>query len=297
MSTRRQFIKQSSITSLAALAAPSLLLKPSYPLGLQLYTLHKEMQTDLEGTLKKIASFGYKEVETYGFNYGPIKNYWNMEATTLKKILDANGLKSVSGHYHLDKFLLPGKTPDDLKRYVDECIAGALELGQAYIVWPYLDESLRSINQFKLVASTLNIIGEQIKKANLQLAYHNHHFEFIDYNGQTGYDIILNETDSNLVKIELDIYWFTHSSKLPAHYYFSKYPKRFPLLHLKDMDKNNRELHTVMGDGVIDFSPYLADAELAGVKHLLVEQGNNYVPNALDCVQRSASFVKNNLLR
>lgn len=296
MTTRRQFIKRSSAIGLGAIMVPDFLKQGKFKLGLQLYTLHKEMQTDLKGTLKKISSFGYQEVETYGFNYGNNKYYWNLEPKVLKQILDDNDIKSVSGHYDLDKFMLSGKTDDDLKRYADECINGALILEQECIVWPWLDPESRSIEKFKIVAEKLNRIGEQIKKAKLQLAYHNHDFEFIDHNGQIGYDVILNETDSDLVKMEMDIYWFSHSSKLSAHHYFKKYPSRFTLLHLKDMDKTNRELHTVMGDGSIDFKPYFADKKLAGVKHIFVEQGNNYVPDALNCVERSASYVKKTFL-
>jgi sugar phosphate isomerase/epimerase len=296
MTTRREFIKQSSFLGMGALVMPEILKRNKFKLGLQLYTLHQQMQHDLEGTLKKIASFGYQEVETYGYNYGDNKYYWNLEPKKVKQILDDNNLKTVSGHYDLDKFMLAGKTDDDLKRYVDDCINGALILEQQYIVWPWLDPASRSIEKFKIVAEKLNRIGEQIKKAKLQLAYHNHDFEFIDHNGQIGYDVILNETDSDLVKIEMDIYWFTHSSKLSAHHYFKKYPNRFPLLHFKDMDKKDRELHTVIGDGSIDFKPYVADYQLAGVKHIFVEQGNNYVPDALNCVRQSADYMKKNFL-
>jgi sugar phosphate isomerase/epimerase len=146
------------------------------------------------------------------------------------------------------------------------------------------------------LAATLNTIGEQIKKANLQLLYHNHDFEFIDHNGQIGYDVILNETDANYVKLEMDLYWLTHSSALKPLDWFKKYPGRFVTWHLKDMDKQNRELHTTMGEGAIDFATILKDYKLAGVKHLFVEQGNNYIPDAMTCVQRSAGYVKNKLL-
>lgn len=275
---------------------PDFFKKNKYKLGLQLYTLNKEMNTDLAGALKKVAAFGYKEVETFGFNFGATKNYWNLEPKTLKQILDENGLHSISGHYALNNFMLPGKTDDDLKRYVDESINGALTLKQEYIVWPWLNPESRTIEKFKILAEKLNTIGEQIKKANLQLAYHNHGFEFDEQDGKKGFDIILNETDSGLVKIEMDIYWFSHSSKLPAHYYFEKYPGRFPLLHFKDMDKTDRELHTVLGEGSINFKPYVADYKLAGVKHIMVEQGNNYLPDAFDCVKRSAVYMKKNLV-
>ena len=301
MTARREFIKQSTILGMGTIISQELFGqelfgKRKYKLGLQLYTLNKEMNTDLVETLKKVASMGYKEVETFGFNWGGIKGYWNMEPVKLKQILDDMGLRSISGHYALNNFILTGKTDDDLKRYVDESIQGALTLKQDYIVWPWLNPESRTIEKFKLLAEKLNMIGEQIKKANLQLAYHNHGFEFDEQNGEIGYDILLNNTDSDLVKMEMDLYWFSHSSKFPAQHYFEKYPKRFPLLHFKDMDKANKELHTVLGEGSIDFTPYVTNYKLAGVKHIMVEQGNNYVPNVFDCIERSAKFMKHKLV-
>ena len=273
------------------LIAPAILFKTKYKLGLQLYTVNQEMAKDVAATLKTVASFGYQEVETYGFN----KLYSGLEPKVYKQILDDNNLTTSSGHYDLNKFVI-GKTDDDLKKYVDECIIGAHILKQDYIVWPWLDPQSRTIDKFKLVAAKLNMIGEQIKKAGLQLAYHNHDFEFIDHNGEIGYDIILNETDASLVKMEMDLYWTSHSSTLSPNDWFKKQPGRFVILHIKDMDKTNRDLHTVVGEGTIDFKSILKDAKLAGVKHVFVEQGNNYVPNAFDCIARSAAYTKKNLL-
>jgi hypothetical protein len=170
MTTRRKFIKQSTLLGIGAFMHTDLLKKSKYKLGLQLYTLNNEMNTDLVGTLKKVAALGYKEVETFGFNYGATKYYWNLEPKALKQILDDNGLQSISGHYALNNFMLPGKTTDDLKRYVDDSINGALTLKQEYIVWPWLNPELRTIEKFKILTEKLNMIGEQIKKANLQLA-------------------------------------------------------------------------------------------------------------------------------
>lgn len=86
---------------------------------------------------------------------------------------------------------------------------------QDYIVWPWLNPESRTIEQFKILAEKLNMIGEQIKKADLQLAYHNHGFEFEEQNGELGYDIILNNTSSDLVKMEIDLYWFSsHAFKV-----------------------------------------------------------------------------------
>lgn len=296
MTTRREFLQQAGLIATASVIFPTVFAKSHFKLGLQLYTVHKEMSSNVQSTLQKVASFGYQEVETYGFNYGNNKNYWNIAPKTLKAILDDNHLTTSSGHYDLDKFMLPGKTADDLKRYVDQCIEGASVLKQNYIVWPWLDPQSRSMERFKVVAEKLNKIGEQIKQAKLQLAYHNHDFEFIDHNGKIGYDIILNETDPALVKLELDLYWISHTSKLKAHDYFIQQPGRFVCWHIKDMDKTNRELHTIVGDGTINFNDFFVDAKLAGVKHIFVEQGNNYVPDAFHCIEKSAKYIRNNIL-
>jgi sugar phosphate isomerase/epimerase len=289
---RRVFLKQTGMMASATLVQPSFLFKKKFKLGLQLYTIRDAIAKDVRTTMKQIAGYGYEEVETYGFN----KGYWGLESKVAKQILDENNLTTSSGHYDLDKYLLNNATDDDMKRYVDECIEGAHALKQDYIVWPWLHPSLRSIEKFKLVAATLNKTGEQIKKGGLQLAYHNHDFEFIEQNGQMGYDIILNETDASLVKLQMDLYWTAYASKLKPHEWFIKQPGRYVSWHLKDMDKVTRD-YEVMGEGSIDFTTIMPDAKLAGVKHMFVEQGGNFKPDALSCVARSARYVQKVLFK
>jgi len=294
MTNRRTFIKNASLLAATAVVAPSFLLKKKYKLGLQLFSIREAMGRDLNGTLKQVAAFGYEEVEIYGFSES---KYYKLEPSVFKSILDDNNLTTSSGHYDLNKFMLPGSTDDQMFRYVDECIEGAHTLKQKYIVWPWLDPDSRTIDKFKVVADKLNRIGERLKPANLKVAYHNHDFEFIDHNGQIGYDIILKETDSSLVKLQADLYWLSNASKLKPHDYFVMYPGRYPMWHLKDMSKQDRNLHEIMGEGTIDFKSILKDDELAGVEHMFVEQGNNYHPDAMQNVGRSALYVKNVLFK
>jgi sugar phosphate isomerase/epimerase len=294
MTNRRTFIKHAGFLATASLIAPSFLIKKKYKLGLQLYSIREAMARDLKGTLKQVAAFGYEEVEIYGFSDS---KYYKVEPAVFKSMLDDNNLTTSSGHYDLNKFMLPGATDDQMFKYVDECIEGAHVLKQKYIVWPWLDPDSRTIDKFKMVADKLNRIGERLKPANLKVAYHNHDFEFIDYNGQIGYDIILKETDASLVKLQADLYWLSNASKLKPHDYFAQYPGRFPMWHLKDMSKQDRALHEIMGEGVIDFKSILKDAELAGAEHMFVEQGNNYHPDAMDNVGKSAQYVKNVLFK
>lgn len=243
---------------------------------MQLFTIREALSKDVRGTLKKIASYGYDR-KFYGFT-----------PAEFRSLLQDNGLSSPSGHFDLNKYI--GTDAGKLDQYVDDCIQGALILKQTYIVWPWLDEPWRSIEKFKEVMTTLNRIGERINKAGLQLAYHNHNFEFIEHNGDTGYALLLRESDPNYVKLELDLYWSSYM-KQDLSALFKKQPGRFHLWHLKDKDKTKPELHTTMGDGDIDFTKLLTYASEAGVKHLYVEQGNNYVPNDIACVERSAKYT------
>jgi sugar phosphate isomerase/epimerase len=296
--SRRTFLKQAGLFSAAAITTHSALTtsaKDTFKLGLQLFTIRDAMAKDLRGTFKRIAEFGYQEVETYGFNYGNNKYYWGLEPKQASQLLTDCGLTTSSGHYDLDKFF--GKNQqDELKRYTDECIKGATALKQSYIIWPIVSSEYRAIDDFKRLAQTLNTVGEQIKKGGLQLGYHNYGYDFMEQNGVVPYDIILKETDPALVKMELDLYWFTFGSRTKPAEWFQKQPGRFVIWHIKDMDKQNRALHTTVGDGQIDFKPIFKDYKLSGVKHMFVEQGNNYVPDSMSCVQRSAGYVKNSLL-
>jgi sugar phosphate isomerase/epimerase len=294
MINRRSFLQQSGALLSAAVLSPAFAFRQSYKLGLQLYTIREAMEKDVEGTLKKVSGFGYEEVEIYGFND---TKYYGYAPKEFKAILDDNNLTTPSGHYDIGTQVATGKSNDEVRRYIDQCISGAKALGQKYIVWPWLNPELRNLDGFKKVADNLNRIGEQLHQADMTVLYHNHDFEFVDFGGKTGYDIILAETDAENVKMQMDLYWLTHSSKLSPHDYFVKYPGRFVSWHLKDMSKVDRNLHEVMGEGSINFANILKDVKLAGCEHLLVEQGNNYHPDAMENVSRSAKYVKDVLFK
>jgi sugar phosphate isomerase/epimerase len=264
-----------------------------YKMGLQLFTLRAAMAQDVAATFKRIAAIGYEEVETYGFNHGAIK-YYGLEAKAFRQMLADSNLTTPSGHYDLNKFV--ASPIGDLERYVDKCIDGARALGQEYITWPFLDEQSRTIEKFKVVAERLNVAGERIRKAGLQLAYHNHDFEFVEQDGRIGYDIIAGETDPNLVKLQMDLYWIAHGSKLTPHQWFEKYPARFVMWHVKDMHKTSRD-YTELGNGTIDFTKIWPDASLAGLKHFFVEQGGNFTHDPFRSVADSAAYVRNVLLK
>ncbi len=286
---RRTFIKQTGVLASAALLGlTSFRPKSKYKMGLQLFSIREPLSKDVRGTLKKVAALGYENLETYGFD-ATQKKYYGFEANEFQKLLTDLNLTTTSGHYDFTGFLT--KPDDDLKRYVDQSIEGAHALHQKYITWPWLDPQSRTIEKFKLVAEKLNLIGERLKNTNVSLAYHNHDFEFIDQNGKIGYDVIMNETDPTLVKLQLDIYWYIHSSKLSPHELFSKQPGRFVMWHIKDMDKKTRD-YTELGNGSIDYKPILPDAKLAGLEDYFLEQGGNFAKDPMQSITDSAAFMK-----
>jgi len=290
MISRRNFIVTTSLAATAVLASPSFALTMNKKeIGLQLYTLRDELPKDVKGTLEKVAKAGYTTVETYGFS---IKDqFWGLTPQELKKILDDNGLKVVSGHYNLGSFLYDGKTEE-----VVAAIEAAKILKSEFLTIPWVDEPFRrNIEDYKKIAASVNEAAKICKKAGLKLAYHNHDFEFKKYDGVTGYEILLKETDKDLVYFELDLYWVVHSGNDPLKL-FKENPGRFKMWHVKDKDKNNNDLNTEVGSGTIDFKPFFSAAKQSGMVHFFVEQENNFASNSFDSIQTSCDFISKSLI-
>lgn len=293
--SRRTFVKALTVgaASSTLLTRPvfSMDKAPKYKFGLQLFSIRDALARDLNGTLKQVSTMGYQDTETYGFD--PAQGtYYGLKAADFKQLLGQNQLTTTSGHYNFSEFLY--KTDDEVKRFVDACIKGAHALDQKYITWPWLQPDYRSMDSFRVLVKKLNMIGEQVTRSGLGFAYHNHDFEFTDHDGQNGYDLIMKETDPKTVKLQIDLYWIMHSSKLSPGELFRKQPGRFVMWHIKDMHKVSRD-YTEMGNGSIDYTVILPDAALAGLQYYYLEQGGNFAKDSMQSMADSAAFFKKNL--
>ena len=266
---------------------------PKYKLGLQLFSIHDDMVEDPLKTLKAVKQMGYQDFEIYGFDPDQL-TYYNLPAKNFKTILDDLQLSVTSGHYGFSEYL--DKPLEDLRRFVDQCIKGAHRLNSPYITWPWLAPEQRTIDNFKLMAERLNQIGAQVLAAGLGFAYHNHGFEFEKHDGQTGYDIILQDTDPDLVKLQMDMYWVMHSSDTTPKQLVQEHPGRFVMWHIKDMDKETRD-YTELGNGTINYVEILPDPEESGLEYYYIEQGGNFTHSALQSAADSAKYFKKNLQR
>jgi len=223
-------------------------------IGVQLYTVRNEMGKDFDGTLRKIAELGYKQVEFAG--------YYNRTPEQIKALLGQLGLEAPSVHVGINL----------LRNELDKSIETAKAIGHRYIICPYLDASERkSLEQYKQHAALFNKAGEACKKAGIQFGYHNHDFEFAALDGKLPYDLLLTETDKNLVKMELDLYWVVKAKQDPIAW-IDKNPGRFAAFHVKDMDATPKAFFTEVGRGTIKFKEIFAKSKKAGVNLFIVEQ-------------------------
>jgi sugar phosphate isomerase/epimerase len=291
---RRDFILQSTLATAGTMLTLDSLARlpaPKYKMGLQLFTVRGPLAKDVTGTIKKTASIGYEDCETYGYN-PEAGTYYGMKAPEFKTLLADNGMITTSGHYDFTKFF--DKPADDMMRYADQCIEGAHALNQRYITWPWLDPAFRTLEHFRQLTGKLNNIGERVKNAGLGFAYHHHDFEFTDHDGQNGYDVIMGQTDPSLVKLQMDLYWVMHSSKLSPSELINKQPGRFVMWHIKDMDKQSRD-YSELGNGSIDFSVILPSASKAGLQYYYIEQGGNFAKDPIQSITDSAAYFKKQL--
>lgn len=237
--------------------------------GLQLYTVRNLMQSDVPGTLEKVAAIGYDDVEFAG--------YFDHSPEEIKAMIDGLGLRAPSAHIGYDL----------LQNDLDNVLEAAHTIGHAYIICPWLAPPQRTMDAFKQHVALFNEVGAKCKAAGFQFAYHNHDFEFESVGDQVLYDFLLQETDPELVKMEMDLYWINYAGADPLAY-FEKYPGRFALCHVKDM-ADGKQIASV-GQGNIDFGDIFAHSEQAGLKHYIVE--HDRPDDALKSIETSYKYLK-----
>ncbi|WKK80079.2 sugar phosphate isomerase/epimerase family protein [Marivirga arenosa] len=291
---RRKFIRNAGIASVLAFVSPSILASCSSNVqgvageaGLQIYTLRKSLEEDFKGTIERAAKIGYKNLELFNYSNG---KYFGNSIKEVKSIFNNLGVKAKSSHV-LTGWSMPdnvGTMTNDWERTV----ADAAELGQSYIVCAYLfDSERKSIDDYKNLSDLLNSCGETAKEYGLQMAYHNHDFEFMKLDGEIPYDLLLSECDLNLVKFELDLYWTARAGVDPIQY-FKDNEGRFPLWHVKDMAAGEDQFFSAVGEGVIDWKNIFNHASTAGLKQFFVEQDDTKSGKPFEEITKSYEYLK-----
>ena len=283
MHTRRKFLQNSAVLLGGFAIAPSprafLFPKTIYPVGLQLFTLFNIIDSDVQGTLKKVADIGYKEIESA---FSKKSGYYGMKAKEFASLVKDLGMSWQSHHVLGAPFKMPANAKPildadgkpltfppmrNLRDNMQELVDEIAEAGVPYLVCA--NTPTETLEEIKDSIDVLNKTGEACKKAGVTFAYHNHDMEFKKVEGKIPYHLLLSETSPDLLKMELDLCWVIKAGVDPVEL-FKRHPGRFILWHVKDIDKDMTGPQPV-GTGIIDFKRIFANADLAGMKHFFVE--------------------------
>lgn len=271
---RRKFITKSSLGLVAAGLLPGvqggLFARHSgklvtMPVGFQSYVLREQIGQDLAGTLKETAALGYTHVEMcspsgYMGPFEPLAGYSGKE---LKARIEDTGMACLSSHFTLK----------EMRTNLEERIDFANQMGLRHFVCSGgLDSP--TLDELKAKCGEMNAMGEKIRQAGMTAAYHNHEAEFKrSFNGVYVYDILLEELDPELVKMQYQTQVITMGIK--GSTYFNKYPGRFISAHLQDYDKSDTTKEITLGQGISDWEDFFRAAPKGGLQQVYVEMESN----------------------
>ncbi|MGN7784837.1 sugar phosphate isomerase/epimerase family protein [Niabella sp. 22666] len=229
--------------------------------GAQLWSLRNVLREEPEATFEKLAVAGYTVVEPAGFNISEL-TIQGFKPQALKKIATDHSIKIISGHFQLDLNSAP--------IFCEQ----AAQLGMKYFVVFNLRDGLKlSQEGYKAAANDLNKVGKIASSYGIKVGYHNHAHEFAEIDGVIPFDILLDYTDPDLVVFQPDLGWLGYAGQEPVNI-FQKYPGRFPIWHLRDIDPVTKR-SVAIGSGMIDFQSTCANRDLAGLEYAIVEMASD----------------------
>jgi sugar phosphate isomerase/epimerase len=278
---RRSFIQQSSLLTLAAPLGkllPSAML-PAY--GIQLYMVKEDMEKDPLGTLKQLGRMGYRYIESYGGNKGP---FWGMGNQQFKKVAGGYGLTLISTHYNEDEM--------PFEKLAEQAAA----IGMKYLICPWKGPQ-KSIDAFKRFADDFNHHGEICKQHGLRYGYHPHDYPYKRIDGQLPIDVLLANTDKNLVYYQMDYYYAVTEGQNPESY-LKKHKGRFTSCHMRDVLKkrlpagSKDESACDLGQGIINYPHLLNVASANGMEYYFAEQSRFYNETPLQSAGVNAAYLK-----
>lgn len=320
MTTRREFLKNTSLAAAAMAVSPMVEvmagLKKENKLGIQLFSIPKMLSEDFMAGIMMLQSQGYKELELFGpFPFSAEKakkgweaagkmlgfsgsGYFGKSAQEVKKILADHGLSTPGTHTDLDT----------LEQNMGALGEAAHTMGWKYVTLPAIpDDRRKTIDDYKRIADAFNKIGAEAKKQGIRFGYHNHGYGIKPVDGVRPLEIILKNTDPNLVFFEMDIFWTTCGGADPIEL-LAKYPNRYKMLHIKDMNEKKQfagdgggmqdwmpmfPLMASAGDGVLDLKGIVKKAKEVGVEHFFVEQ--DMVANPQVALKRSSEYLSSKI--
>ena len=245
------------------------------PIALQLYSVRRDCERDLYGTLEEIAKMGYEGVEFAG--------YYNRTAEELRGMLEDLGLKVVGSHLRIDT--LRG---EELKKTIEF----NKTLGNKYLIVPALPKELRESKASWVEAARLmNEISEKIKPEGMQTGYHNHAVDFMPINGEIPWHIFFKEAKPDVI-MQLDtgnamMGGLTADEVIEI---IKEYPGRAVTVHLKEFSATNKK--ALIGEGDMKWEEFFKACETVGGTEWYIVEQESYAYPPLECVKRCLENLK-----
>ncbi len=276
--SRRKFLQTSGLLTAAGLISRKGLFAANLKLknyGLQLWSVKNALSKDPKDVLKQIASFGYKQVESFEGSQGM---FWGMSASDFKKYMDDLGMKIIASHC-------------DIEKDFEKKAADAASIGMKYLICPYKGPQ-KTADDFKKIADEFNAKGDVCKKNGIRFAYHNHDYSFEAVEGKIPEDIMMTNTNPDTVGFEMDIYWVVTAGANPVAY-AKKYKNRFRLGHVKDRIKNatEKDASCTLGEGSINYPTIVKDLKANGMEYFIVEQERYDNTTEMDSAKADAKYM------
>lgn len=242
---------------------PAFLTYAQTPVGVQLYSFRNQFSKDVPGTLEKISEMGIRQIEG-GSTYG-------MKPDEFKQLLIKDKLTLISD----------GADYQELEADPQAVAVKAKAWGAKYVMcaWiPHNGNDFTIADADKAIA-VFNKAGKILKENGISLCYHAHGYEFRPYKNETLFDYMAKQMNPAYANFEMDVYWIKHPGQDPVAL-LKKYPKRFPLMHLKDRKIGTQgnqygnadvETNVVLGTGDVGIAAIMKVAKKQGVKYFFIE--------------------------
>ena len=279
MVTRRSFLTTSATvaTALIALNPLTRAASPGHKLknfGFISGIIGKELKGDWKAVLKKCVEYGFTEIE--------IARYLGDSASSFLAFCKEIGIKPTVGGISLST------KEADIQKSLDAL--EALDIKIAVNYWPWLTGGPFKLEDCKKSIEILNTLGEACKKRGITFCWHNHDKEFTEMEEGLPFDYLMNHTDKDMVKCEMDVYWVAKGGADPIAL-LKKYSGRYEVLHLKDMTRTDEKTFECVGSGIIDFPNIIKEGDKQNIKHYFLEYDN--VVDGMACLKSSGIYLRN----
>ena len=289
MTTRRDFLKTGAALGVISMLPTGFACSASIKekaIGLQLYSLRDDIQKDTDGTIKAAINIGYKRFEAYGYTDG---KFFGKTPKEMKQFLADLGAKMTGSHTNM-RLLDPESANtaqwDAWKKNIED----TAEVGCKWIVQAsYPTHQIETISDVKRLADQFNTCGELAKRGGLKFSFHNHAGELNEFDGQIPYDVMITNTDKDLVAFQIDTEQMVYGGT-ECHEYIKKYPGRFSSWHVKDATLD-RGGSTEFGKGMVDFEALFTVADIAKLEDYYVEQERYINMTPLECIKYNYDFL------